>query len=129
MALVIAMVMVLATMVIPASAAAPEDGSITVNSPVVGATYNVYKVFDMKELNVMWDTHGMIPEEYHSASNFHTEEVTANIEKLFYEKADVLICQNSEERDHYINKYGKRDMKYIVCPSERSVMEFENLIK
>lgn len=90
---------------------------------------DLYKVFDMKELNVMWDTHGMIPEEYHSASNFHTEEVTANIEKLFYEKADVLICQNSEERDHYINKYGKRDMKYIVCPSERSVMEFENLIK
>ena len=47
MALVIAMVMVLGTMVVPAMAAAPEDGSITVNSPIVGATYNAYKVFDM----------------------------------------------------------------------------------
>ena len=46
-ALVIALAMVLGTMVMPAMAAAPEDGSITVNSPVVGATYDVYKVFDM----------------------------------------------------------------------------------
>ena len=47
MALVIAMVMVLSTMTIPAMAAAPTNGSITVNSPVVGATYKIYKVFDM----------------------------------------------------------------------------------
>jgi len=47
MALVIAMVMVLGTFTIPAMAATPTNGSITVNSPVVGATYKVYKVFDM----------------------------------------------------------------------------------
>ena len=47
MAFALAMVMVLGTMVMPAAAAAPEDGSITVNSPIVGATYNAYKVFDM----------------------------------------------------------------------------------
>ena len=47
MALVIAMVMVVGTMVMPAMAAAPTSGSITVNSPVVGATYHVYKIFDM----------------------------------------------------------------------------------
>ena len=50
MALVIAMVMVLA-MALPAMAAdttgAPTSGSITINSPIVGATYKVYKVFDM----------------------------------------------------------------------------------
>ena len=47
LALVLAMVMVLGTMVMPAAAAAPEDGSITINSPIVGAKYNAYKVFDM----------------------------------------------------------------------------------
>ena len=26
---------------------APTKGSITVNSPIVGATYKIYKVFDM----------------------------------------------------------------------------------
>ncbi len=54
MALVIAMVMCLA-MAVPAmgaegdgaAATAPTTGSITINSPIVGATYKVYKVFDM----------------------------------------------------------------------------------
>lgn len=46
MALVLATIMVLA-MALPTMAAVPTNGSITVNSPVVGATYNVYKVFDM----------------------------------------------------------------------------------
>ena len=47
MALALAMVMILGTMTISAFAAAPTNGSITVNSPVVGATYKIYKVFDM----------------------------------------------------------------------------------
>ena len=50
MAFALAMVMVLA-MALPAMAAdttgAPTSGSITVNSPIVGATYKIYKVFDM----------------------------------------------------------------------------------
>lgn len=47
LALVLAMALVLGTMTIPAMAAVPTNGSITVNSPVVGATYKVYKVFNM----------------------------------------------------------------------------------
>ena len=50
LALVIAMAMVVA-MALPAMAedttGAPSSGSITINSPIVGATYDVYKVFDM----------------------------------------------------------------------------------
>ncbi len=51
MAFALAMVMVLA-MALPAMAAdtaptAPTSGSITINSPIVGATYKVYKIFDM----------------------------------------------------------------------------------
>ena len=50
MALVITVAMVLGMMSMTAFAAeptAPTTGSITVNSPVVGATYKVYKIFDM----------------------------------------------------------------------------------
>ena len=75
---------------------------------------DMYRLFDMDEVNVIWDCHGMIPEEYHEAANYHTEEVTSNIEKTFYEKSDVLICENEKIKDHFIEKYGKRDMKYIV---------------
>jgi len=56
MALVIALAMV-ATMALPVFATgegagtpvatAPTTGTITINSPIVGATYNVYKIFDM----------------------------------------------------------------------------------
>ena len=49
MALVITVAMVL-SMALPtmaSEATAPTSGSITINSPVVGATYKVYKVFDM----------------------------------------------------------------------------------
>lgn len=75
---------------------------------------DMYKVFDLDDVKVIWDCHGTIPEEYHEASNFHTEKVTADIEKIFYEKADALICQSEEEKNHYINKYGERNMEYLV---------------
>lgn len=79
---------------------------------------DMYKVFDLDDVKVIWDSHGMIPEVYHETSNFHTEKVTADIEKIFYEKADVLICQNKEERRHYINKYGERDLEYLVIENK-----------
>lgn len=90
---------------------------------------DMYKVFEMEDVCVMWDTHGMIPEEYHAASNFHTEEVTSNIEKQFYEGCDVLICDNQAEIAHYKEKYGAREMKYIVCPSKNSSLDFSSIIK
>ena len=65
----------------------------------------------------------MIPEEYHAASNFHTEAVTSDIERSFYEKADVLICQDEKEKDHFIEKYGKRDMEYIILVMEKFLRE------
>lgn len=75
---------------------------------------DMYRVFDMKEVKTCWDTHGAIPEEYHNASNFHTEAITADIEKIFYEKSDVIICENEELKNHFIEKYGKRDIEYKI---------------
>ena len=75
---------------------------------------DMYKVFDQPEVKTYWDTHGMIPERYHEASNFHTEKITADIEKIFYEKADVILCVNEEEKKHFIEKYGKRDVEFRI---------------
>jgi len=41
------MAVMMMAMGLPAFAAVPTSGSITVNSPIVGATYTAYKVFDM----------------------------------------------------------------------------------
>ena len=75
---------------------------------------DMYRIFDMEEVKTYWDTHGAIPEEYHSASNFHTEAITADIEKIFYEKADVIICESEELKKHFIDKYGERDIEYLI---------------
>ena len=76
---------------------------------------DLYKIFDLENVKVYWDSHGAIPEEYHKAANFHTEMVTNDIEKIFYEKANVLICDSEELIEHFKDKYQERvDMKYIV---------------
>ena len=75
---------------------------------------DMYRVFDLPGVKVYWDSHGMIPETYHEASNFHTEKITADIERIFYEKADVIICENEELKDHFIQKYGDRDVEFLI---------------
>ena len=75
---------------------------------------DMYRVFDL-DTKTVWDSHGTIPEEYEKASNFHTAEVTGHIEKIFYEKADVLVCQDEEEVRHFKEKYGERkDLEYRI---------------
>lgn len=68
---------------------------------------DMYRVFDMPEVKVYWDTHGAVPEEYHKAANFHTEEICADIEKTFYEKADVVIVNDNDLKKHFEEKYPK----------------------
>ena len=75
---------------------------------------DMYRLFDLPEVKVYWDTHGMIPEEYHEASNFHTEKITADIEKIFYEKADVVICENENLKKHFIEKYNDPKKEFLI---------------
>ena len=75
---------------------------------------DMYKVFDLPDVKVYWDSHGMIPEAYHDASNFHTEKITADIEKVFYEKSNIIICENEELKEHFIEKYGKREVEFLI---------------
>ncbi|MBQ6334384.1 MAG: glycosyltransferase [Erysipelotrichaceae bacterium] len=75
---------------------------------------DMYKVFDLPGVKVYWDCHGMIPEEYHEASNFHTEKITADIEKIFYEKSSVIIVDDEKLIGHFKNKYGDRKVDFEV---------------
>ena len=90
---------------------------------------DMYRIFDLDDIKTVWDTHGAVPEKYHELSNIHTEMITNDIEKIFYAKSDVMICENKKLIDHFIEKYGKRDMKYLVCPDENSKQEFDKAIK
>ncbi len=74
---------------------------------------DMYAIFDDEEIKTIWDTHGMIPEKYHEASNYHTEKVTGDIEKIFYEKSDVIIVNDENEMKHLMDKYGKNDAKFV----------------
>lgn len=68
---------------------------------------DMFKLFDLEDVEVIWDTHGMVPEEYHEKANYHTEDVLNEIEKTFYDKADILICENDKLVKHFRNKYNK----------------------
>ena len=90
---------------------------------------DMFRVFDLDDVTVIWDSHGMIPEEYEKHANFHTGEVTSEIEKRFYQKADVLICENDALRDHFIDKYGKKDMEYLVYSGSSDPQELRKTLK
>lgn len=89
---------------------------------------DMYKIFDMENVKTIWDSHGAVPEYYHSLSNIHTEMVTNDIEKIFYQKADVLLCEDEKLIDHFIDKYGRRQMHYIVCPSQNAYDQIHAVI-
>lgn len=75
---------------------------------------DMYRVFDLPGVTVYWDVHGMVPEEYHEASNYHTEKITADIEKIFYEKSDVIICDDEVLKKHFIDKYGEGKAEFRI---------------
>lgn len=90
---------------------------------------DLYRIFDMDGVNVLWDCHGMIPENYHEAANYHTEQITSDIEKVFYEKSNTLICEDEDIKNHFKNKYGTRDMNYVVISSQSDSKVLQALLK
>ena len=84
---------------------------------------DMYKIFELPGVLTIWDSHGAVPERYHELSNIHTEMVTNDIEKVFYEKADVLVCESEELKKHFIQKYGQREMSYLVYPGDETLKD------
>ena len=75
---------------------------------------DMYRVFDLDDVTTIWDSHGNIPEEFHALSNIHSEMVTNEIEKIFYEKADYVLYDNWNSVEHIINKYDKSNIKTLM---------------
>ncbi len=89
---------------------------------------DMYRIFDLPDVLTIWDSHGAVPEHYHELANIHTEMVTNDIEKVFYAKADVLVCESEELKEHFIRKYGERDMDYVIFPSGDTYKELNERV-
>lgn len=115
MALVITVAMVLGMTSMAAFAAeptAPTTGSITINSPIVGATYKVYKVFDMTT-NAAVDAFSYTIDEN---SPFYGAVVTYASDKTKGLKLDRIVGSNpatynvsASTTDKPIDGYGTFD--------------------
>ena len=75
---------------------------------------DLYNVFDLDNVKTYWDTHGKVPEEYHEASNYHTEKIVSDIEKIFADKCDVVICDSDNLINHFKQKYPESKAEYLV---------------
>ena len=78
---------------------------------------DMFKVFNLNDTKIIWDTHGNIPEKYHELMNYHTEEVTNEIEKVFYEESDYILVENEKIKNNLLNKYTIKK-EILICPNE-----------
>lgn len=74
---------------------------------------DMFKLFDLQNVNVIWDTHGNVPEQYHEQKNYHIEMVTNEIEKVFFDKSDLIVCENDDVKDILIKKY-KKEQEFLI---------------
>ena len=69
---------------------------------------------EAKRLANKWKVNLTIPEEYHEASNYHTEKIVSDIEKIFADKCDVVICDSDNLINHFKQKYPESKAEYLV---------------
>lgn len=88
------------------------------------------KVFDLENVNIIWDSHGMIPEEYESLANKYTAMITNELETKFYEGSNILICEDEEKINHFKNKYhDNKNIHYLVVNSTKDKSKLKELLK
>lgn len=75
---------------------------------------DMFKLFDIEGLNIIWDTHGNVPEQYHEQKNYHIEMITNDIEKEFYEKSTYALCENTQVKDKLVKKYGDPIITFCI---------------
>lgn len=88
---------------------------------------DMFKVFDSNNTNIVWDTHGTIPERYHEDANYHTEQVTNDIEKMFYEKSNVVLVDDEKLTEHFENKYNKKQ-NFVVFNNNTKDIDLNKII-
>ena len=65
---------------------------------------DMLKLFEL-DVNIIFDSHGNVPEYYHNEQNYHTEKVTSEIEKLFVEHASHILCEDDIVMNNFRKKY------------------------
>ncbi|MBQ0036879.1 MAG: hypothetical protein KBT35_08195 [Firmicutes bacterium] len=88
---------------------------------------DMFEIFNLKNTNVVWDTHGMIPEKYHEDANYRIEQITNNIEQTFYDKADVVLCDDDNLIEHFTNKYNRKQ-NFVVYNKETKDIDLNKII-
>ena len=87
---------------------------------------DMLKLFDMN-VNIIFDTHGNVPEYYHDQQNYHTEKVTNEIEKLFVEHVSHILCEGEEVKAKFEQKYGH--IKDIMVLNKDNINDINGLFR
>ena len=77
-------------------------------------------VFDNRNIKLILDSHGNIPEYYHEKMNFYLEEKTSLIEKRFVDSGACVIVENADQLSSFKAKYGL-DNNYICVIDDESI--------
>ncbi|MDO4940324.1 MAG: hypothetical protein Q4E33_01360 [Erysipelotrichaceae bacterium] len=88
---------------------------------------DMFEVFNLENINVVWDVHGMIPEAYHENANYHIEQVVNDIEKDFYDKSDVVLVDDEKLIEHFKDKYNK-DQNFVVYNGNTKDIDLNKII-
>lgn len=87
---------------------------------------DMLRLFDL-DVNLIFDSHGNIPEYYHEEQNYHTEKITNEIEKLFIDKVDYVLCENDEIKNNFKKKYEK--IKDIMILNSDNIQDINRLFR
>ena len=87
---------------------------------------DMLKLFEMN-VNLIFDTHGNVPEYYHDQQNYHTEKVTNEIEKLFVENVSHILCENEEVKSKFKQKY--EGIKDIMVLNKDNIADINRLFR
>ncbi|QQV03724.1 MULTISPECIES: glycosyl transferase family 1 [Chryseobacterium] len=78
------------------------------------------------------DLHGLVPEEFTLQRDFKREFIFNKVEKIVYEKFDVVIGVTNNMISHYKRKYPNSTSEYIVypiLPNNLETMSEEEILK
>ena len=87
---------------------------------------DMLKLFDMN-VNIIFDSHGNVPEYYHEEQNYHTEKVTNEIEKVFIDHVNYVLCENEAVLKNFENKY--ENIKDIMVLNKDNIKDINGLLR
>ena len=86
---------------------------------------DMLRLFDL-DINIIFDSHGNIPEKYHQDKNYHTEAVTSKLESLFVEHVNHIVCEDQETVDTFKSKY--HNIKDIIIINKDNISDINGLL-